>query len=170
MTRIPEITLKEELPEDQQRIFDEIFASRGKMVGPFTFLLHSPEVARRVAHLGAYLRFETILSPVERELAICTAAREHGCDREWRGHSKLAREAGAREEALGVIDEKGALDRLTSMEALIIGFARELAHECRVSDATFEAAKARYGNKGVVELSTLIGYYTMLAVIFGTSL
>jgi len=44
------------------------------MPHPFTFLLHSPEVARRVAHLGAYLRFETNLSPVERELAICTTA------------------------------------------------------------------------------------------------
>jgi 4-carboxymuconolactone decarboxylase len=169
MTRIPEITLKEELPEGQHAIFDEIVASRGKVSHPFTFLLHSPEVARRVAHLGAYLRFDTIFSQVELELAICTAAREHNCDREWRGHSKRAREAGAREEALRVIDEKASLDSLTPVEALIVGFARELAHDCRVSDATFEAAKARYGNKGVVELSALIGYYTMLAVIFGTS-
>ena len=69
-----------------------------------------------------------------------------------------------------VIDKKVGLDRLTPEEALIVGFAWELARDGRVSDATFEAAKARYGNKGVIELSALIGYYTMLAVIFGTSM
>ena len=169
MTRIPEIKSKQELSGEHQSVYDEIFASRGKMSHPFTYLLHCPELARRVAHLGAYVLFDSALSDAERELAICTTAQEHGCIQEWVGHSKRARAAGASEAALRAIESKGDLDGIDPAEALIVRYARELARDCRLSDATFDAAKARYGNSGMLELSTLIGYYAMLAVIFGTA-
>ena len=53
--RLPERT-KEDLPADQQHIFDEIAGSRGAVRGPFAMLLHSPEVAgRTIRSLGVEL-------------------------------------------------------------------------------------------------------------------
>jgi 4-carboxymuconolactone decarboxylase len=66
MTRIPEITSKEQVPADKHAVVESIVGSRGRVSGPFAMLLHSPEVAGRAAHLGAYIRFDSILSPAER--------------------------------------------------------------------------------------------------------
>ena len=52
---------------------------------------------------------------------------------------------------------------MTAEEALVIGYCRELLHDHRVSEATFEAARARYGDQGLVDLTALVGYYVMLA-------
>ena len=75
MARIPQFTTEKDLSADQQDAFDEISASRGQISGPFSVLLNSPELARRAAHLGAYIRFESVLSDQTRELAIITVAR-----------------------------------------------------------------------------------------------
>ena len=163
MARVPEVTARESLPEDKRPIFDAIAASRGRVGPPFSLLLNSPEVAGRIAHLGTYLRFETSLSPVDRELAMLTAARECDCEFEWAAHSRIGREAGVREEAIDIVTHRRPLDQLTEREALIVRYGRELLRDHRVSDATFEAARARLGDQGVVDLTATIGYYSMLA-------
>ena len=60
MARLSEVT-RDEVPPEKQHIYDEISGSRGSVRGPFAMLMHSPEVAGRAAHLGAYLRFESSL-------------------------------------------------------------------------------------------------------------
>ena len=76
MARLDSITEKNQVPAEKHDIFDSIVGSRGRVSGPFSMLLHSPEVAGRAAHLGAYIRFESVLPADHRELAILTAARE----------------------------------------------------------------------------------------------
>lgn len=168
MARIPQITTRDAVPADKHHIFDAITASRGSVSGPFSVLMHSPEVAGRAAHLGAYIRFESTLSPVERELAIITTSRESDCDYEWSAHARLAKEAGVREEAINVVANRDSLDALTADEALIVRFGRELFRDHRVSDATFQAAHARFGNQGVTELTATMGYYGMIACALNT--
>jgi 4-carboxymuconolactone decarboxylase len=163
MPRLREITSRTELPQDKQHIFDSIAESRGRVWFPFSLLLNSPEVAGRVAHLGSYLRFESVLSPAHREIAILTAARESDCAFEWAAHARLGAEAGVRSEAVDVIGRRGPLSALKDEETLIVGYGRELLRDHRVSEATFEAARARYGDQGVTELTAIMGYYTMLA-------
>ena len=163
MPRIPEITAKEALPEDKHPIFDAIAASRGRVGYPFSLLLNSPEVAGRVAHLGTYLRFESTLAPTDRELAIITAAREFDCAFEWGAHVRAARNAGVREEAIAVVDNDASLAALTSEEALIVEYGRQLFRRHRVTDVTFQAARAHFGDQGVTELTALMGYYGLLA-------
>ena len=94
MARITQITERSQVDEGSQGIFDSIATSRGRVSGPFSVLLNSPEVAGRAAHLGAYIRFESTLTPSERELAIITAAREFDCAYEWAAHASLAEQAG----------------------------------------------------------------------------
>ena len=106
MARVHQISTRDEIPADKGHIFDSIVGSRGRVSGPFSVLLHSPEVAGRAAHLGAYIRFESTLSANQRELAIISAAREFDCDYEWGAHEKLAREAGVRDEAIQAVARK----------------------------------------------------------------
>ena len=163
MARITQVTTKEQVPPDKRDIFDAIAASRGRVSGPFSVLLNSPEIAGRAAHLGAYIRFESTLAPAERELAIITTSREFDCGYEWSAHATLAKEAGVRDEAIDVVANKGDLSELTTDEALIIRYGRELFRDHRISDETFLAAKKRFGDQGITELTATMGYYGMLA-------
>ena len=163
MARITQITERGQVDEESQHIFDSIATSRGRVSGPFSVLLNSPEVAGRAAHLGAYIRFESTLSPAERELAIITTAREFDCAFEWAAHATLAQQAGVRDAAIEAIANGGELSELTDDEALIVGYGREILRNHRVSDDTFTAAKSRFGEQGITELTATFGYYGMLA-------
>ena len=163
MARIHQISGKEDVPADKHHIVDSIIGSRSRISGPFSVLLHSPEVAGRAAHLGAYIRFESILPADLREIAINTAAREFDCGYEWAAHARLAEEVGVRKEVLDVIANRGDIGNLTEDEALVIQYGRELFRDHRVSDSTYKAAESRFGVQGVVELTSTMGYYGMLA-------
>ncbi len=163
MPRVPRIAAKAQLPEGQRPIFDAIAVSRGAVGGPFPVLLNSPEVAGRVAHLGTYLRFESALTPVQRELAIIATAREWDYALEWGGHVQLARREGVREQAIDVVGRRAPLDTLADAEQLIVRYVRELIGTRRVSPATFAATHAALGDRGVTDLTATIGYYGMLA-------
>lgn len=130
--------------------------------------MNSPEVAGRVGHVGSYVRFESTLPGMDRELAIITTAREFDCGYEWAAHARLAREEGVREEVISVVADRGDLVGLTDVEANIVQFCREMFRDHRVSDATFEAARKRYGNKGVTDLVGTMGYYGLLASALNT--
>ena len=168
MPRIPQIQQRGDVPTELVHHFDSIASSRGRVSGPFSVLLNSPEVAGRAAHLGAYIRFESVLDPDVRELAIITTSREFDCDYEWSAHVVLARESGVRDEAIEAVAQRGALDDLTDDEELIIRYGREMFRDKRVSDATFDRAKERFGVQGVTELTATMGYYGMLACALNT--
>jgi len=38
-------------------------------------------------------------------------------------------------------------------------------HNKSVSDATYERTKARFGDKGIIDLAGINGYYTFLAMV-----
>ena len=107
--------------------------------------------------------FDSTLADGDRELAIITAAREADCAYEWGAHVRLAREVGVRSEAIDAVGSLGATDALTPDEALIVNYGRELLAAHHVSDVTFNAARERLGEQGVIELTALLGYYTMVA-------
>ncbi len=56
MARLPDMTRDHLKPEDQQ-FYDAIADSRGSVRGPYGVLLHSPDLAARVAHTGTYVRY-----------------------------------------------------------------------------------------------------------------
>lgn len=168
MARIPRITSKADLPEDKRHIFDAIVESHGSIGAPFQLLLYSPELAWRTSELRRYLFFESSLTLLDRNLAILLAARESDCEYVWSIAAGWAIETGARQELIDVIGHRRPLDSLTEEEALIVGYAREVLHNHRVSEATFEAARARYGNMALTDLTAMLGYYTMVGYILNT--
>ena len=144
----------------------EIVASRGGLGLPFELLLASPEVARRTASLGEYLRFHSELAADLRELAILVTAHEQRCDFEWRQHRRLAVKAGTTEAALEVVehdDPSAPLER--SGESVVIETARELLRAHRIPDALRERVVSVVGDRGFLELAATIGYYSHLAIV-----
>jgi 4-carboxymuconolactone decarboxylase len=96
MARLTPITSKNQVAAKDQAIVDSIVASRGALQGPFTMFLHSPELAGRLAHLGAYVRFEGSLDMRVRVLAAMTVARELEAMYVWGAQTGGARKLGVR--------------------------------------------------------------------------
>lgn len=167
MARLPLITDKAGLDPRQAATFDWIVESRGRMIRPYEVMLHAPDLARPAAELGHLIRFEGTLSGRDRELAILTVGKAHGCQFEWDSHIDLAREAGVSQAAEVVLT--GGRAELDDEEAVIIGFVQELCSSSRVSDDTFSSAVAVLGTPAVVELTTLVGYYTMLSYVMAVA-
>jgi 4-carboxymuconolactone decarboxylase len=163
MPRIPLITRADELPVAHREVWARIAKSRGSVVGPFAALLHSPVLADRTAELGAYIRFDSALSAVDRELAILSVARVLDCRFEWAYHVREARKAGVRGEAIAAIRTRRAPEGLAEDEAAVVRYVGQLLVDHRADDATVEALRARLGVQGVVDLTATIGYYAMLA-------
>jgi len=164
--RVALFAQREGLNAAQQLAFDEIAGSRGGRVGgPFQLLLHSPEIARRAAIAGAYLRFQSLLPAQVRELAILTAARLNDCTYEWSAHEILAREAGVSAQAIAAVKDGSELDGLPAAQAQAVQFVRDLLTRNRVCAARFQTALESFGTQGLVELAATAGYYGMLACV-----
>ena len=170
MTRIPEITLREQLPEAQRHHFDAIFAPRGAITVPFRYLLHVPEFAARMAHMLAYSRYETQADAFPddvKELAICVTAREMDCAFEWADHEQRARAAGVSSAAIDAIKHRRAIDDLAASEAQVVRYIQEMLRPPhRITDAVFQAMRSRLGDARLVELTALIGAYVALSCTF----
>jgi 4-carboxymuconolactone decarboxylase len=162
MARIATLATKDGLTADQQRAFEAIAQSRGRVVGPFTVLLHSPALAERTAHLGAHVRYESALPPAVRELAILAVARAMDCAFEWAAHVPEARRAGVREAAIAAVRDRAPAG-LAPDEAAVVRYVEQLLGRHRVEEAVFRAVETRLGTAGVVELTAGAGYYAMLA-------
>ena len=163
MARLSPITSKDQVPAKDHAIVDAITASRGALQGPFTMFLHSPEIAGRVAHLGAFVRFEGSLDMRVRVLAAMTVAREFDAVYVWGAQTGGARRLDVPESTITAIRDKHTRG-MPPEDAQIVEFTRQLLQKHRVDDATFKAVQARFGNDELIQLTGAIGYYTMLAM------
>ena len=150
---------------EQHRVHDRIVAGpRGRIQGPLRAALHNPELAERWSALGELLRYRTTLSPRHSELAILVTGRACRSPFEWYAHRLEGEKAGIEPHLLEALLEQRELDGPGSDDALVVRFATELNRFNSVSDATYDAALARFGARTVVELTALVGYYTMVAM------
>lgn len=163
MARLPHITSKDQVAEKDRATFDSIVASRGAVAGPFTMFMHSPDVSGRVAHLGAYVRFEGSLDMRVRVLAAMTVAREFEALYVWGAQTGGARRQGVPESTITAIRENRS-DGIPAEDLLIIDFTRQLLRKHRADDATFKAMHTRFGSDELVQLTTAIGYYSLLCM------
>lgn len=163
MARLPHITSKDQVAAKDHATFDSIVASRGAVAGPFLMFMHSPEVAGRVAHLGAYVRFEGELDMKIRVLAAMTVAREFEAMYVWGAQTGGARRLGVPESTIDAIRESHSRG-VPQEDADIIDFTRQLLRKHRADEALFKKLQARLGNDQLIQLTTAIGYYTMLGM------
>ena len=163
MARLKAITSTSQLAPEDQAIGEAVVKSRGKIQGPFTMLLHCPELANHLVNLGGYVRFEGSLDMRVRVLAAMTVAREFDCMYVWGAQTGSARRQGVPESTIAAIREKHSRG-MPAEDAQIVDFTRELILRHRVSDASAKALLERFGEKQFVELTGTIGYYSLLAM------
>ncbi len=137
---------------------------RGEIKGPLRAALHNPELADRWQALGALLRYGTSLAPRHSELAILVTGRHCRSVFEWFAHRPEGAKAGLSEDTLDDLLAQRPPRGLDAADEAVHRYALELNRSHSVSDRTHAAAVAALGEKGTVELTALVGYYTMVAM------
>jgi len=163
--RIPLISPESNLSPEQRRVVDGLLGKRGgRIPGPFRFSLHCPELTEVWHPLGETLRLKSNFSPRLSEFAIVITARAWDCDYVFNAHADAAVKGGI---AQSVIDAmiKGERPTLAqSDEKAMYDYCTELFEHHAVSDKSHARARELFGIPGVVELTALIGYYSMVAM------
>jgi 4-carboxymuconolactone decarboxylase len=126
-------------------------------------LKNSPEMARRAIPLFEYVRNESSVPPKLRELAMIITARNMDCPYIWNIHAGLGRRAGLSDALVTALRDKRPLPAMPADEAAVYAYATQLFQSRRVQEDTFQAVLHLLGAQGLVELNTLIGFYTTLA-------
>ncbi len=164
---MPRISLPapDSMNSDQRRVYDKIVSGRrGKIQGPLRAVLHNAELADRWQALGELLRYNTSLPPRLSELAILVTGRACQSPFEWYAHRLEAEKIGIEPHVLEALLAQQMPPGLSAEEATVIQFATELNQSKSVSDATYADALARFGEQTIIELTALVGYYTMVAM------
>jgi 4-carboxymuconolactone decarboxylase len=162
--RLPTIPPSQYTEEQQQAAADFETARKVPVFGPFEPLMYSPQVMSQARAMGDYLRFKSAIGNTLSELAILITAREWTQDYEWTVHYPIALKAGIRQEIADAIAVGRRPTAMSADEEAVFDYASELLKTKHVSDATFERAKSRFGLKGVVDMTGILGYYTLLAM------
>jgi len=128
-------------------------------------LLHAPELADRIQRLGEYMRYETCFPPRLSEFSILLTARHHSSQYEWAVHEPHALKGGLRQDVIDCVRERRHPEGLQADELLVYKFVTELLREGKVSDDAHAGIVETFSTRGAIELSSLVGYYTLLAFI-----
>ncbi|BDG70703.1 carboxymuconolactone decarboxylase family protein [Roseomonas fluvialis] len=166
MPRIPLPSTRDDLDSDAQReVWDRVVSGpRGRVVGPLRAAIHAPDLARAWSALGESLRFGTSLGKRMSELAIIVTGRRWSAQVEWTVHAQAAADAGLEADIIAAIRD-GAPPRFTQPDdALVYDYARLLLRDGTVPATLHAQVTGRFGVKGVVELTALVGYYSMVAM------
>jgi 4-carboxymuconolactone decarboxylase len=164
LPRIPPLT-PEAMSADQKRIYDIIASGpRGRVRGPLAVWLHRPGIAEPAQALGSYCRYGTSLSPRLSEWAICIIARHWVSAFEWWSHSQLAQKAGVSRAMLDALRDGAQVPYDNPDEDLVHRFLTVLHDTKRIPDALYDEAVLALGEAGVIDLTGLAGYYTLVSM------
>jgi 4-carboxymuconolactone decarboxylase len=164
MARLPELDPKD-MTAEQRKAHDAIMASpRGKVEGPLKVWLHSPQLADRAQALGAHCRYFSVLPQRLSELAIIIVGAHWRAGFEWFVHAPIAIEAGIDPVIVETIRKGGKPAFKEDDEAAVHDFCRELLTDRKVTQATYDRACSLLGNQAVVDLTGVLGYYTLISM------
>lgn len=155
-----------DMTAEQRAVYDKIISGpRGRMVGPLRAALHNPELADNWQRLGRVLRYETSLPNPVNELAILVTARHWNSQLEWTIHALEAERAGLSSDIIDALKNARRPDLDPSNDLLLVhDFAIGLLRDGDTDTAVYDQVVEKWGEKGVVELTAVIGYYTMVAM------
>lgn len=158
-----------EMTDDQRQTYEESIASkRGSPPPPMMAWLNSPEMARHATRLGAFLRYDTSLTPALSELAILVTARHWTSHYEWYAHKKMALDGGLDPAIVEAIRQRRSPTFDDPKAQVIYDVAKSL-HEARgVAKPLYDDAVRLLGDRGLVEIIGLCGYYTMVSMTLNT--
>lgn len=166
MPRLDPLDLNNLSPE-QKAVADAIVSGpRGGLRGPFEAWLRAPDLAQRAQMLGEYCRFGTSLPRDLSELAILITGKHWRAQFEFWAHARLAREAGLDEEIIEAVRTGARPPFGSTKQEALYDFVTEYLRTNRASDATYARVLAEFGERGVVEIIGVVGYYGLVSMTF----
>jgi 4-carboxymuconolactone decarboxylase len=163
--RLPEIK-REDLDEAAKKLYD---ARRPNgAYGPGAIRLYSPSVEQYMGEVNDYLRHKSGLDPRLVELVILVTAREMDCEYVWTQHEPAGLKAGLSQGTIDAVKYRKGLNGIGEKEATIIQLGRESIGKHQVSSETAAHALSLFGNKGLVDVASLMGDYASTAILLST--
>jgi 4-carboxymuconolactone decarboxylase len=154
------------MTSEQKTLINSILSGpRTSLDGPFNVLLRSPEMGDLAQKFGAQMRYHSSLPPRLNEFVILITARHWTAQFEWQAHHKIALTAGL---SPAVIDALAAGKRPAPMqpdEEAVYNFCTEVLSTKQASDAAFQAALEKFGERGVVDMLGVMGYYQFVSML-----
>lgn len=177
MGRLPHLT-PDELDPAQRALYDEIVGGpraagpqrfpladdAGRLTGPFNAMLVAPPAGQALQGLGAAIRYETALGDRIRELAILAVAARWDCAFERYAHEPHARAAGITEDQVEAVRGFAMPELADETERAALRLVFSMLRDGDVDDVTYAETVPIIGNRMVVELTALVGYYSTLAL------
>ncbi len=172
MTKTPRMPplAADQMTDIQKKVVADIVAGpRGALVGPFIPLMRSPEFMSRLQKTGEYLRYNSAFEPRLSEFAILVTARLWSQNFEWHAHRSIAEKAGVKVSTIEAIAEARRPVDMPADEAVIWDFLDELSRTRSVSEPTYQRALKAFGERGIIDLCGIHGYYSLLAIVLNVS-
>jgi 4-carboxymuconolactone decarboxylase len=141
----------------------------GPVFGPYVDLLRSPEVLTTSVSLGNYLQFRSILDPKIRQFIMAITSRQWSQQYMWSIHCPGALKAGLDPEIARALAEGRRPVKMQKDEEIVYDFLDELHRNQSVSDATYEKAREKFGEQGIIDMIAMNGYYTYLAMVLNAT-
>jgi 4-carboxymuconolactone decarboxylase len=158
-----------EMSEDQKQTYDESIAGkRGAPPPPMMAWLNSPEMARHATRLGGFLRFDTVFPARISEIAILVTARHWNSHYEWFAHKRLALKGGLDPKIIDDIRDRRTPQFDDPKAKLVYDVAKSLHEGHGVSKGLYDEAVKMVGERGIVEIIGLCGYYTLVSMTLNT--
>jgi 4-carboxymuconolactone decarboxylase len=156
----------DEMTPDQRAMIEHLLAGeRASTGGPFNVLLRSPQMGDIAQQLGAYVRYHSSLPARLNEMAILITARQWTAQYEWYAHKRLALQAGLSPAVIDAIAAGRQPADMRADERALYLFETEVLETRQVGDATFRSAIAQFGERGVVDLMGVMGYYQLVSMV-----
>jgi 4-carboxymuconolactone decarboxylase len=162
----------DEMDADQRAVYDALadppgrvgLAADGSLQGPFDAMLRAPRSGAALQSVGAALRYRSVLSERVRELATLQVAAHHRSGFEWYAHAPMAAAAGLPARLIESVRTGGSVEPDDPAERAAAVVVTQLLATGDADDDAWADAVGTLGEAGAVELTTLVGYYSLLAL------
>lgn len=160
----------DKMNEAQRKAAMEMAAGPRKGVkGPFIPLIRSPELMDRLQKVGEYLRFQSALEPRISEFIMLIVSREWTQQFEWTVHAPLGCKAGLKEDVIEALAEGRRPRAMRADEEIVYDFCAELLRTKGVSDTTYRRAVGAFGERGVVDIVGVVGYFATVSMVLNVA-
>jgi 4-carboxymuconolactone decarboxylase len=167
--RMPPLA-RETMDDTQRAAADELIAGPRKGVkGPFIPLMRSPRLLAPLQKAGEYLRFDSVLPRRVSEFATLVVSRQWMQQFEWFTHVPLALQEGTSAETIEALRLGRRPSAMSAEEAFVYDFTVELTTHRGVGDARYTECVERFGERGVIDLVGLIGYFTTVSMVLNVA-
>ena len=155
-----------EMTAEQKKMFESLLSGERRGAGgPFNVLLRSPEMGDLAQKFGASMRFHSSIPSKLNEMAIIITARHWTSHYEWNAHRRAAAQAGLNASIIEAIAAGKRPAAMAPDEEAVYNFCTELLTTKQVSDQTLQAARDKFGERGVVDLIGVTGYYQLVSML-----